>query len=177
MQVELRKLIDRVGITSIFVTHDQQEAMTLSDQIAIMRGGRIEQIGSPLDIYDRPTSSFVADFIGRANLVPTEIHHGRTSGPQAISTSLADGAATLVARPENVELTTAEGPGWPGRIGFFTALGPVIEYEIDCGFKEPLRAAVPRQSGVAPLAPGTQVTARIRDEGAAIVLAGAPRHA
>jgi ABC-type Fe3+/spermidine/putrescine transport system ATPase subunit len=176
MQVELRKLIDRVGVTSIFVTHDQQEAMTLSDQIAIMRGGKIEQVGSPLDIYDRSRTGFVADFIGRANLVPTEIRGGRTSGPQPIATSLSDGAATLVARPENIDISPGEGQGWPGRIGFFTALGPVIEYEIDCGFKEPLRAAVARQSGLAPLPPGTAVTARIRDEGAAIVLAGAPGH-
>lgn len=172
MQIELRKLIDRVGITSIFVTHDQQEAMTLSDRIAIMRGGRIEQLGAPLDIYDRPRTDFVADFIGRANLLPTEVAGGRTRSPQPIATELPDGPATLVARPENIEIVTGDAVGWSGMIGFSTALGPVIEYEIDCGLREPIRAAIPRQAGRAPLEPGTRVTARVRDEAAAVLLPG-----
>ncbi|WP_182422235.1 ABC transporter ATP-binding protein [Aureimonas sp. ME7] len=170
MQIELRKLIDRVGITSIFVTHDQQEAMTLSDRIAIMRGGRIEQLGAPLDIYDRPRTDFVADFIGRANLLLTEVAGGRTRSPQPIATELPDGPATLVARPENIEIVSGDAVGWPGTIGFSTALGPVIEYEIDCGLREPIRAAIPRQAGRAPLEAGTRVTARIRDEASAVLL-------
>ncbi|MBB3770383.1 ABC-type Fe3+/spermidine/putrescine transport system ATPase subunit [Angulomicrobium tetraedrale] len=177
MQVELRKLIDRVGITSIFVTHDQQEAMALSDRVAIMRGGRIEQIGSPLEIYDRPRSCFVADFIGRANLMPTQVRAGRTEGPQAIAAALPDGPATLVARPENIDLTPGSGPGWPGKVTFLTALGPVIEYEVDCGFSVPVRAALPRHAGVETFEPGALVTARIRDEAAAVVLPGEPNHA
>lgn len=176
MQVELRKLINRVGITSIFVTHDQQEAMTLSDRIAIMRGGRIEQIGTPLEIYDRPRTSFVADFIGRANLLPVDVRSGRTQGPQPLPAKLPDGSATLVLRPENVDIVPGESQGWRGNISFSTALGSMIEYEIDCNLREPLRAILPRQAGVAPLASGTPVTARIKDEAAAVILPGSATH-
>jgi ABC-type Fe3+/spermidine/putrescine transport system ATPase subunit len=175
MQIELRKLIDRVGITSIFVTHDQQEAMTLSDRIAIMRGGRIEQLGTPLEIYDHPRTPFVADFIGRANLIPVAIRSGRTDSPQPIEAAIPDGPGTLVVRPENLSIAEGPGPGWQGSVGFATALGATIEYEIDCGAGEPLRAVLPRRPGVAPLTPGSRVTARIRDEAAAILLSGSPR--
>ncbi|EWY40883.1 hypothetical protein N825_33675 [Skermanella stibiiresistens SB22] len=175
MQIELRKLIDRVGITSIFVTHDQQEAMTLSDRIAIMRGGRIEQLGTPLEIYDHPQTPFVADFIGRANLIPVAIRSGRTDSPQPIAAAVPDGPGTLVVRPENLTIAEGPGPGWEGSVGFATALGATIEYEIDRGVGEPLRAILPRQPGVAPLTPGSRVTARIRDEAAAILLSGSPR--
>src|SRR5262245_11239193 len=64
MQVDLRRLVRRVGITTVFVTHDQDEALTLSDRIAVMRGGEFEQVGTPLEIYDRPASAYVADFVG-----------------------------------------------------------------------------------------------------------------
>ena len=172
MQIELRKLIERVGITSIFVTHDQLEAMTLSDTVAVMRAGAIEQFGSPLEIYDRPRSSYVANFIGRANLIPGRSERGLFAGPQPIATALPDGEATLVVRPENLGIETGEGPGWPGTIGFATALGPTVEYEIDCGWAEPLRAIVPRQFGRGTIPANTPVRAVVTDAQAAIVLAG-----
>ncbi|MDH1271627.1 ABC transporter ATP-binding protein [Rhizobium pusense] len=170
MQVELRKLIDRVGITSIFVTHDQQEAMALSDRIAVMRGGKIEQIGSPLEIYDQPKTPFVAEFIGRANVISVSIKSGMVVANQSLPTQLSDGPATLAVRPENIDLTEGHSDGWQGKVGFFTPLGPVIEYEIDCGMKEAVRATLPRQAGVAPLAVGTPVTAKIRDEKSVLLL-------
>lgn len=176
MQIELRKLIDRVGITSIFVTHDQLEAMTLSDTVAVMRAGAIEQLGSPLDIYDRPTSSYVANFIGRANLIAGQARGGQFAGPQAIPTALEDGEATLVVRPENIAIGQGEGAGWQGTVGFATALGPTIEYEIDCGWAEPLRAIVPRQFGRGIIPAHTPVHAYVSDPGAALVLAGRIGH-
>jgi ABC-type Fe3+/spermidine/putrescine transport system ATPase subunit len=177
MQIELRKLIERVGITSIFVTHDQLEAMTLSDNVAVMREGAIEQFGPPLEIYDRPCSSYVANFIGRANLIPGRSENGFFSGPNPVATSIADGEATLIVRPENVAIETGEGPGWPGTIGFATALGPTVEYEIDCGWGEPLRAIVPRHFGRGIIPPKTPVRAVIVDAQASIVLAGRSSHA
>ncbi len=176
MQIELRKLIERVGITSIFVTHDQLEAMTLSDNVAVMRSGAIEQFGTPLDIYDRPQTPYVANFIGRANLIAGRSENGRFAGPHPITSAIADGDATLVVRPENVAIETGTGPGWPGTIGFATALGPTIEYEIDCGWAEPLRAVVARQFGHSILAPQTPVRAVITDPQAAVVLAGHRSH-
>ena len=170
MQIELRKLIERVGITSIFVTHDQLEAMTLSDTVAVMRDGVIEQFGTPLDIYDRPSSAYVASFIGRANLIAGSVEAGVFAGPEPVPSVAASGPATLVVRPENIALSTEAGAGWPGTVGFSTALGPTIEYEVDCGWAEPLRAVAPRGFGHDPLPPGTRVTARLIDRAAAIVL-------
>src|SRR5215203_1749413 len=72
MQLELKRIQQEVGTTFIYVTHDQGEAMTMSDSIAVMNNGRIEQIGSPRDIYDRPATRFVAGFIGNANIFPVE---------------------------------------------------------------------------------------------------------
>jgi len=175
MQIELRKLIERVGITSIFVTHDQLEAMTLSDNVAVMRSGAIEQFGPPLEIYDRPQTPYVASFIGRANLIAGRSEGGVFAGSQPVRSGVADGDATLVVRPENIAIETGDGPGWPGSIGFATALGPTVEYEIDCGWKEPLRAVVPRDYGRGTIPARTAVRAVIVDPQAAIVLPGA-RH-
>ena len=78
MRVELRELQRRLDITSLYVTHDQEEALAISDRVIVMNGGRIEQIGTPEDIYNRPRSRFVADFVGSANLIA-----GKVRGPSA----------------------------------------------------------------------------------------------
>ncbi|GGH17879.1 spermidine/putrescine import ATP-binding protein PotA [Alsobacter metallidurans] len=174
MQIELRKLIQRVGITSIFVTHDQMEAMTLSDTVAVMHKGVVEQFGSPLDIYDRPRTAYVANFIGRANVIPGEVANGHFDDPARIATQAPAGPAVLVVRPENVTVEPATAgdaaPGWPGTVTFTTALGPTVEYEIDCGWPEPLRAIAPRSPGRPQAGPGDRVVARIADPAAAVVL-------
>ncbi len=171
MQIELRKLIDRVGITSIFVTHDQQEAMTLSDSVAVMRAGRIEQRAAPLEIYDHPSTAYVAAFIGRANLVPVHIRDHRVQG-MAIAAMLPDGEATLVVRPENLRLESGQGPGWLGTVSFATALGPTTEYEIDIGGGAGLRVLAARHAGEAVTPSGSPVRVAIVDEAACRVLAG-----
>ncbi len=91
MQVELRQLIKTLGITAIFVTHDQEEAMTLSDRIAVMRAGRIEQLDRPDVVYDRPASAYVADFIGASNSLAARAEGGRLTLPdgQVLPTALA----------------------------------------------------------------------------------------
>jgi len=96
MQFELRRLQRALGITTVYVTHDQTEAMNLSDRIAVMEAGRIRQIGLPRDIYDRPTSRFVAEFVGQINLLPTQ-----TRGH----------AGSLAIRPQH--LAIANGAGIP----------------------------------------------------------------
>src|SRR5512136_2941419 len=115
MRTEIRRIQKRLGITSVYVTHDQVEAMTLSDQVVVMNQGKIEQIGPPTEIYRRPRSRFVADFIGRANFVQGTVLERRDG--QLVLDSL--GAAltaptsaeyakgevvTLVARPEMIEI-------------------------------------------------------------------------
>ncbi len=72
MRTEIRRIQQELGITSVYVTHDQDEAMVLSDQIVVMHRGRVQQVGSALEIYRRPRNRFVADFIGRANFLPVE---------------------------------------------------------------------------------------------------------
>jgi iron(III) transport system ATP-binding protein len=116
MRVEIRELQQRVGITSIYVTHDQVEAMSISDEIVIMNAGRVEQVGSPNAIYARPASRFVADFIGKANFVAGTVADAATVSvagtpvPVAGMAGLATGAAvTLVIRPEAVRIAAEPG--------------------------------------------------------------------
>ena len=128
MQLELKRIQRDVGITFVFVTHDQEEAITMSDRMAVMRGGRLEQVGRPEEIYDTPATAFVARFIGSANMIPVEI--GSCADGRATLTlpgerrgeaptrgrSFADGAsALLMVRPERLELAAGEPP--PQRIG------------------------------------------------------------
>ena len=72
LQVELKALQDELGITFVFVTHDQEEALTMSDRVAVMSGGRVEQAGSPREIYEEPATLFVADFLGVSNLISAD---------------------------------------------------------------------------------------------------------
>ena len=96
MQVELKRIQSEIGITFVFVTHDQEEAMTMSDRIAVMRNGRIEQLGQPEELYERPTTEFVAGFLGVSNLLDGEVI-GRAG--ELVEIRLTDG--TLVRAPED----------------------------------------------------------------------------
>jgi spermidine/putrescine transport system ATP-binding protein len=120
MQLELKRIQREVGITFIFVTHDQEEALTMSDRIAVMNEGRVEQIGAPRDIYDAPASVFVAGFIGDANLfqvsvvaceganATVEVAGTRLPLPSAPATAHPGDAATLMVRPERVRVFMSE---------------------------------------------------------------------
>lgn len=110
MQVELKRLQQETGLTFIFVTHDQEEALTMSDRIAVMAGGRIQQIASPRDLYDQPANRFVAGFIGETNFLPAHCTAGRLTLPQAAASlpvPHADGPVTVMIRPEHVALGQA----------------------------------------------------------------------
>jgi spermidine/putrescine transport system ATP-binding protein len=121
MQLELKRIQRDVGITFVFVTHDQEEAITMSDRIAVMRAGRLEQVGTPEGIYDQPETAFVARFIGHANLLPVTVE--RANGAHAVvglpggrraevathGRSFAAGApALLMVRPERLEVCGSE---------------------------------------------------------------------
>ncbi|HWJ41956.1 MAG TPA: ABC transporter ATP-binding protein, partial [Solirubrobacterales bacterium] len=115
LQVELKRIQREVGITFVYVTHDQEEALTMSDRIAIMNRGRVEQIGSPEEVYERPTTSFVAGFIGVSNLMPGTVSApGRVkldSGPEIAGETRGlqpgEGCAAVV-RPEKLRVDLAE---------------------------------------------------------------------
>lgn len=103
MQIELKQLQEKLGCAFVFVTHDQEEAMTMSDRIAVLHGGRIEQIGNGADIYRRPRTRFVAEFIGDANLVPVGLDDvGRT---RILPPDASAAVGTAVLRPEHIAVT------------------------------------------------------------------------
>lgn len=111
MQLELKRLQHEVGLTFVVVTHDQEEAMSMADRIAVLRDGRLEQLATPQELYADPASRFVASFIGSANLLDGVVRAGQVDVPgvgavEVASHGFADGAAaTAVVRPEEVELT------------------------------------------------------------------------
>ncbi len=143
MRTEIRTLQQDLGITSIYVTHDQDEAMSLSDRIVVMNAGRIEQADVPVEIYRRPTSVFVADFIGRANFLA--VHDVREAGEGRASLSVIgrevtvpshpealDGAATLLVRPESVRLTApTDDRAANGTVAMTVFYGESVEYTVD----------------------------------------------
>jgi spermidine/putrescine transport system ATP-binding protein len=107
MQVELKRLQHRVGITFVFVTHDQEEALTMSNRIAVMNGGKIEQLGTAIDVYRRPATAFVASFLGQANLLAARRIDGQrvslADGTQLYADcGDAEGQIVLSIRPEKV---------------------------------------------------------------------------
>jgi ABC-type Fe3+/spermidine/putrescine transport system ATPase subunit len=167
---EIRDLQRRLDITTVFVTHDQDEALSIAHLIVVMRGGHIEQVGSPLEIYQRPATPFVADFIGACNLVPGEVAsvaagaaHCRF-GENAIASVPHDGLragdeVTLAVRPEKLRLRPASaalqgGEGVKGIIRSASYLGSRTSYEIDAGGAM-LRCDVPGERE--PLASGAAV--------------------
>jgi ABC-type Fe3+/spermidine/putrescine transport system ATPase subunit len=111
MQVELKALQREVGITFIFVTHDQEEAMVMSDRIALLRSGELEQVASPREIYNRPATSYTAQFIGHTNLLQADIHQGTAMCDRlAWPTDLPNGSALFSLRPECIRLAKIAPP-------------------------------------------------------------------
>jgi iron(III) transport system ATP-binding protein len=124
---EIRSLQRRFGLTAVYVTHDQEEALAVSDRIVVMDRGRIAQAGTPTDLYERPASPFIADFIGDANLIHGTVAQGRFSAPGlALELSGPDGPATLSIRPERIALTA----GGTDRLVSATYLGSRMEYVV-----------------------------------------------
>nr|WP_241427612.1 ABC transporter ATP-binding protein [Fertoeibacter niger] len=115
MQIELKRLQHETGITFVFVTHDQEEALTMSDRIGVMSAGKILQVGSPRDIYTRPANRFVASFIGETNFLPGFYAHGQVAlagGHVPVAAGTKEGSTvTLAVRPEQVRLVAADAPG------------------------------------------------------------------
>ena len=111
MQVELKSLQREVGISFVFVTHDQEEAMVMSDRIALLRMGELEQVASPREIYNRPATAYTAQFIGHTNLLSGEVKDGVARCCDLTwRTGLRDGPGLFSLRPENIRLAGA-GPG------------------------------------------------------------------
>lgn len=149
MQMELLTLQRQLGLTFIFVTHDQEEAMTLSDRIAVMNHARVEQVGQPAEIYNLPNTAFVADFIGSINKIPGKLIRGeagfslevdegvelRVANERLLSESEPNGHGILLVRPEKIQIKTtrfksADGGNLvPARIDKIIFKGPMTEFE------------------------------------------------
>ncbi len=165
MQIELRKIVKRVGLTAVCVTHDQDEALTISDRIAVMSEGRIEQFASPQTIYDDPTTAFVADFIGAANVLPRQTADQFAAGGQGLAEQgWAEDAQSIVVRPENFSLATQSTPGAvAGRVDFVRLTGPDMAYEIALDGGPSVRALIDRHDHV-QLDVGDAVYVSVRDK-------------
>ena len=140
MQYELRELQRRLGITFIFVTHDQEEALAMSDEIFVLNNGNIEQSGTPLDIYDEPINRFVADFIGESNIVKGRMIEDYLVEFAGKQFECVDGglnpneAIEIVIRPEDLEITTVERGKLQVKVD--TQLFRGVHYEISCYDKD-----------------------------------------
>ncbi|MDP4098137.1 ABC transporter ATP-binding protein [Paenibacillus sp. P96] len=157
MREELRDIQRRTGMTMIFVTHDQEEALSISDRIVVMRAGEIEQLSTPQEIYDQPQTLFVAGFIGRINLIKgTGTGRSVAVGEARFEQERAhDGAVIAAVRPEDVYLTEQETNSLPGMIRQIMILGHYAEVSVESG-EQVLKMFVPREQS-ARLHHGQQV--------------------
>lgn len=144
MQFELRAIQKKLGITAILVTHDQEEALTMSDRIAVMSAGRVIQVGTPIEVYERPQTQFVSEFLGTANILPGEVVGEAVNGliPVRLADSqtvvhvpashaVAQGARIRLAlRPERMRLDI-KGGGIPARVNAVVFRGSYYAYELD----------------------------------------------
>ncbi|QKC95890.1 ABC transporter ATP-binding protein [Mesorhizobium sp. NZP2298] len=152
MRVEIKKIQKETGITAIFVTHDQEEALSMSDRIVVMNAGSAEQIGTPEEVYERPATAFVADFLGKANMLAGTVSGSGKATAVVLASGqtvnvvcprrLADGSkVTVVVRPQKLTVGAAPGANLlSGRVVSASYLGGSAIYEIDIGGKTSIRA-------------------------------------
>jgi len=179
MQLELKRIQTEVGITFVHVTHDQEEAMTMADTVAVMNAGRVEQLGAPADLYENPKTTFVANFLGTSNLIEAEVDAaggdeivlkaggGKLSLPaRRCSAPTATGGKVLVGvRPEKISLTHADDAGEipdgrnrvTGRIADASFIGVSTQYVVDSPAGTALQVYVQNVDRDARLAPGAEV--------------------
>ncbi|HEX5469159.1 MAG TPA: ABC transporter ATP-binding protein [Gaiellaceae bacterium] len=170
LQIELKALQQEVGITFLYVTHDQEEALTMSDRLAVMNSGRVEQVGAPQDVYEDPETLFVADFLGVSNVMEARIvsaergacrvaldkYELETRGTELDVT----GAAKIVIRPERVELEEhgSEGPNrLPGMVERLVYVGSAVQVIVHAATGETLQALVQNTGGTISYEQGTPV--------------------
>jgi sulfate transport system ATP-binding protein len=143
----LRELHDRTGHTTVFVTHDQEEAMELADRVVVMSQGRIEQVGTPDEIYDRPGSPFVFSFIGESSALTVTVERGRVvygGKPLRIgSDGATDGPGTLFFRPNAVDLVEHEKEAITGSVASVRRHGAARRVELDIGGRERIEIEAP----------------------------------
>lgn len=184
MQGELKHLQKRLGITFIYVTHDQEEALTMSDRIAVMNNGYLEQVGTPEEVYNHPQTKFVADFIGESNIIEGYIEH---MTKDSIEVTMESGKAVihesgyrleemvyLCVRPENLKITTdaVEGFRFRGQVREHIFIGSINKTMIELPNGQMLKAETPAEDALVPVGtvvnvfwnPGKVVVMRTKEE-------------
>jgi sulfate transport system ATP-binding protein len=146
----LRNLHDDIHVTSVFVTHDQEEALEVADRVVVMDKGRIEQIGKPRDVYEHPATAFVHEFIGESIVIPVTVEHtvvlyeGKPIGIDA--PDIADGAARLFVRPYDMGIVPPDRAALKGIVRYIHGLGSARRVEVALGGeKRPIEVDVPRR--------------------------------
>ncbi|MEV5802118.1 ABC transporter ATP-binding protein [Streptomyces collinus] len=179
MQLELKRIQTEVGITFVHVTHDQEEAMTMADTVAVMNAGRVEQLGSPADLYENPQTTFVANFLGTSNLIEAEVDTkngddivlkaggGKLVLPEArcSAPATAGGKVLVGIRPEKISLTHADDAGsvpegrnrLTGKIADASFIGVSTQYVIDSPVCDELAVYVQNVERDGRLVPGADV--------------------
>ena len=184
LQVELKKIQREVGITFVYVTHDQEEALTMSDRIAVMNRGKVEQIGVPEDVYERPATTFVAGFIGVSNLMPATVAAGDEvrleRGPtvQADPGGIAAGERCFaVVRPEKLEVETLDGAGTGAANGRPRVEG-VVESSLYLGTSTQIAVDLGEGVRMTVLVPNAdeELRQRLPGGGARVALSWEPEH-
>src|SRR3954451_10395947 len=156
VRIEIRELQRQLGLTTIMVTHDQEEALTVADRLVVMADGEIRQIGSQRDLYERPADRFVASFVGRSTFLD-----GRVTAPGVFETTGglhlkcrngAPGAAALALRPERLSLGAANGMDnhLPGKVAFVSYLGAVLELHVRLSPADRVLVQVPNRGEALP---------------------------
>jgi len=177
LQVELKALQETVGITFVYVTHDQEEALTMSDRLAVMSGGRIEQVGSPSEVYQEPGTAYVADFLGVSNLMDA-VASGSSNGRCLVKVGSfelsagqgdtgASGDVKVTIRPERVRLDAHDASGEnriPGMVERLVYLGPITQLIVRLAQGDTVQVMVPNQGGELSYEQGTPVSVFLPSE-------------
>jgi len=188
LQVELKALQEQVGITFVFVTHDQEEALSMSDRIAVMQAGRIEQVGTPRALYEEPATPFVADFLGVSNLMTVEVEGSDSAGSwlrigefrllAREGDRLARGVATIVVRPERIVLEpyyALEGENrLPAMVERTMYVGSAVHAIVRLATGATLQASVPNTGDAVNWQQGTPVSVHLPADAIRVLAVASP---
>jgi spermidine/putrescine transport system ATP-binding protein len=191
LRIELKALQEEVGITFVFVTHDQEEALSMSDRVAVMSNGKIEQVGTPSEVYEDPGTVFVADFLGVSNLMDAEVVDGGPGPQDGCTVAVGDftlragcgdtsarGAVKIVARPERLQLLDhgAAHPGncLPGMVERTVYVGASLQVMVRLATGDQLQASVANTGGADGYPQGTPVSVHVPPDALRVLGAEAP---
>jgi len=156
VRVEIRELQRQLALTTLMVTHDQEEALTMADRLVVMQDGEVRQVGTQQDLYERPRDRFIASFVGRSSFIEGEIETPglfRSAGGLALACNAgnAAGPATLALRPERLLIEAAPLPGvdnsLPGVVEFVSYLGATVDMHVRISAKERVVVQIPNRAG------------------------------